>query len=155
MGLLHEAVARLVEADVAVAADAQQLQVHIALGADIGVVLVAEGLGVLGQAVGHPGVLGGDVHMVEQVALHKIAVALVVVGSQAHVLVQVDGAHVLKAEAALFIPVHQIAVGPLGGGAGGQAQQAGGIVGNLRGDDLGGAAAHGLIVFFTIDSHNA
>ena len=154
MGLLDKVVTGLVEADVAVAADAQQLEIHIAPGADIGVVVGAEGSGVLCQAVGHPGVLRENVHVVKEVALHEIAVALVVVGGQAHILVQVDGAHVLKAKAALFIPVHQILVGPLGGGAGGQAQQAGGVVGDLRGDDLSGPAAHSLVVFLTIDSHD-
>ena len=56
VGLLDKVVAGLVKADVAIAADAQQLQADIAHRADIGVVLLAEGLGILGQAVGHPGV---------------------------------------------------------------------------------------------------
>ena len=138
----------------AIAADAQQLQADIAHRADIGVVLLAEGLGILGQAVGHPGVLRGDVHMVEQIALHEIAVALVMRGGQPHILVQVDRQNVLKADKALLIPVYQITVGALGGGAGSQTQHASGVVDNFAGNDLGGAAAHGLVVFFPIDSHD-
>ena len=91
--------------------------------------------------------------MVEEVVLHEVAVALVVVGGQALVLIQIYAADLLEAELALPVPVGQIPVGPHGGGTGSQPQHAGGIVGDLGGDDLSGAAAHGLVVLFHVNSH--
>ena len=154
MGLLHELAARLIEADVSVAANAQQLEVRVPKGLDVGVIGGALLSGVGGHAVGHTGILGEDIHMIKQIALHEVAVALIVVGGQPFVLVQVDGADVLEAEDAGLAPVSQALVSADRGGAGGQAQHAGRIVGDLRCHNLGGAAAYGLVVFLTKNLHN-
>ena len=87
MGWYYELAAGLIKADVAVTAHAQQLQVGAAQATDKRVVAGALGLSVLGQTVGHMGALGPHVHMVEEVMLHEVAVALVVRTGQALVFV--------------------------------------------------------------------
>ena len=68
--------ARLVEGDVAVAADAQHLQVDAAFVGDHPFVLLAIGLEIQSPAVGHVRVARVDVDVIEQVLLHEVAIAL-------------------------------------------------------------------------------
>ncbi len=76
MGLQLKGLARLVEADVAVGAKAQQLQVDAAHAVDDLVVLFAGARGVRVRAVGHVDGLRVDIHPVEEMGLHEVAVAL-------------------------------------------------------------------------------
>ena len=79
VGTLGEGVRRLVEADVAVGAKAQQLQIRAAKAVDDGIVPGALGSGIGVHAVGDIAVGLIDVHVVEQVGAHEVGVALVVV----------------------------------------------------------------------------
>ena len=71
-----EMIARLVEADVAVVADAEQLDIHAAPVLDLPLVRLAHGGDIRGQAVGNDGVFGLDGNMVKQIFLHEPAVSL-------------------------------------------------------------------------------
>ena len=154
MGGHHELVAGLVEADVAVAAHTQQLQVGAAQAADKGVIPGALGLGILGQTVGHVGALGAHVDVVEQVVLHEVAVALVVSAGQALVLVQVHGGHAGKGNLPRLVTLHQALVGADGRGAGSQAQHALGLHNHLSGDDAGRLLTHLIIVLRCINPNH-
>ena len=153
VGLQAEVVAGLVEGDVAVMAHAQQLEVNAAQLRNEFIIGRTLGIGVLGQAVEHVGVLRMDVNMVEEIVLHEIAVALLMVGGQPEVLVQVDGAGLREGQVALLIPLHKLLIEPYGGTAGGQTQHAVGLVDHLRRDNVGRPAAHGLVVFGLINAH--
>ena len=83
----------LVETDMAVGADAQQLQVQPAQGPDGLGVGAAGGVAVFGHAVGQVHLLTGEPQPVEQVLAHEVAVALGMRRRQAHILIQVEGPH--------------------------------------------------------------
>ena len=100
---------RLVEGDVAVVANAQKLQVGRAALAHLGLQLGGVGLGVA-HAAGHKGVCLVDVDMVEQVRVHKIAVALVVRAGQAAVFIQVHRVHGGKIHLAGLVHLGQLLV---------------------------------------------
>ena len=105
-------------------AHAQHLDVNAAQVPDDLVVPAAGLPRVRGQAVRHVGVGGVDIDVVEEVGLHEIAVALVMGGGQADILVQVYRAHPGEAQISLLVPLHQLTVGPDGRGARGQPQHA-------------------------------
>ena len=155
MRALGEAGVRLVEADVAVVADAQQLQVGVAGLLDDAVVLGARGLGVGVGAVRHMGVCLVDVDVIEQVLLHEVVVALGVIVGQATVLVQVVGAHLGEVQVAGLVGLDEVLIGANGRGAGGETQNAAGIHDDLGGDEIRCLAAHVLIVGGMNDTHNA
>ena len=138
----------------AVAAQAQQLQVGVAQGADQLVIPGALGVGVGGQTVGHMGLGNVDIDVVEEVGLHEVTVALVMRRGQPLVLVQIHGLDFLEAEVALLVPDSQLLVGTHGGGTGGQAQHAVGLADDLGGNEVGGPAAHGRVIRLLIDPHN-
>ena len=119
VGLQLKGLARLVEADVAVVADAQQLQVDAAHAVDDLVVLGAGCVRIGVGAVRQVDAGGVDVDVVKQVAVHEAPVAFRVVLGQAAVLVQVHGGDLREINVALVVPLHQLLVGPHRGAAGG------------------------------------
>lgn len=151
VGAQGEVVVGLVEADVAVDAQTQQLQVDAAEVGDQLVVALA--LAVAVDTAGYVGVGKVDVHVVKQVVAHKIGVALVVVGGQTGILVQVNRAHGGEVQVTGLVPLNELLIGADGGGAGSQAQNTVGLELDLSGDDVGGGAAHGVVIFSLDDSH--
>ena len=144
---------RLVEADVAVGAHAQQLQVGVQL-ADQLVIVATLSLGVLGQTAGDVAVSLVDVHMIEQVGTHEVSVGLVMVLAEAHVLVQVDSLNLGEVQLASFILLDQFLVGADGAGAGCQAQNAVGLQGDDGSDDIASLDADISIIFCADQFHN-
>ena len=153
MGAAGKAAVRLVEADVGVAADAQQLKIDAVMLLNDpvipGALQSAVGLGAVRQEAS----VRRDIDMVKQILPHEAAVALGMVPGQAAVFVQVDGNRLPEIQLALLIPLNQMAVGADGGGAGGKAQHALGVQGHLRGDDVRSLQAHVIIIFRTNQSH--
>ena len=111
----------LVERNVAVVANAQQLQIGRAALAHLGLQLGGVGLGVP-HAAGHEGVGFVDVDVVEQVGVHKIAVALLVRAGQAAVFIQVYGVHLGKIHLARLVHLGQLLINGHGRAAGCKAQ---------------------------------
>ena len=146
MGAQLECLVRFIEADVAVVADAQQLQVNAAHIVNDRVIAGALGVGVHVGAVRQVDVGGVDVHMVEQVAVHKAPVAF-------RVLLGQDAGDLGKVQVALVVPLDQLFIGTHGGTAGGQAQHAVGLHDDLGRDDVGGLAGHVVVIFCTDDLH--
>ena len=153
MGAQLECLVRLIEADVAVVADAQQLQVNAAHIVNDRVIAGALGGGVHVGAVRQVDGLGTDVDMVKQVAVHEAPVAFGVLLGQAAVLVQVDRRDLGEVDVALVVPLDQLLVGAHGRTAGGQAQHAVGLHDDLGRDDVGGLAGHVVVIFCTDDLH--
>ena len=149
MGGAGEYAVGLVKADVAVQTDAQQLQVDAAQLLDHRVVSLTLGLQVGGTAVGDKGLSLVDVHVVEQVVVHEIAIALVVTAVQTHVLVQVHAGDGGEVNLAGLVVGDQTLVGAHGGGAGRQTQHAVGFHQNLSGNQVSG-----LIAQLVVGVHN-
>ena len=140
----RERVLRLVEADMAVRPEAEQLQVDTARRLDGLLVGRAHGVGVGVRALGHVRARLVNVHVVEQVLLHEVAVALVVLGVEAAVLVQVERGHVGEADLAGRAVLHEARVQPDGRRTRGQPQHAGRVGVHVGGDTVGRLAAHVL-----------
>ena len=155
VGALDEGVAGLVEADVAVVADAEELEVLVTGGGDGGVVLGAGGLVVLHEAVGHVGVGLVDVHVIEEVHVHEVAIALLVIAGQAAVLVEVVALDLREVQVAGLIGGNEVLVGADGRGAGGKTEHAVGLELDLGRDDVCGLAAHVVIVLGAKNPHDA
>ena len=109
-GTAGEAGARLVEGDVAVGAYAAHEKVDAAgLGNHLLVV------GALRQQVGRIAVedvhiLGLDVDVAEEVGPHEAVVALGMLHIEAHILVHVERHHILEADFAFLVELHQMLV---------------------------------------------
>ncbi len=119
--------AGFVEADVAGAADAENLKVDAADGVDFVFVGFAVGEDLIrgDGARGDVDVFGGDVDVVEELLAHEAGVAFGVVGGEAVVFVEVEGDDVLEAEFFLAVEADEFAVEGDGGGAGGEAEDGG------------------------------
>src|SRR5207249_3503326 len=107
---------RLVEGDVAVGADAQDLQVDPAAFRDTLLVPFAEGGVVTGRPGGNIDVLPRDVHVLEEVLVHEVVVALRVTRRQAHVLVEIERGHAREVELLLLVQSHQLLIQAQGRG---------------------------------------
>ena len=155
MRTLGEVVIGLVEANVTVVTDAEQLQIRVTGSSDDFVVLRA-GSGSVGiGTIGHMRVVQVDVNVIEEVLTHKVVVALGIVVRKATILVEVVGADLGKVDVTLLVPCGELLVGANRGGAGGKTQHAIGLEDNLGRDDIGGLAAHILVVFSFNDLHYA
>ena len=126
-------------------AQTQQLQVDAAGLADGQLVRFASSLRIGVGAIGDARGLGVDVDMVEEVLLHEVAIALVMLGGQAAVLVQVERGDLLEADAVGLEVLHQVRVQPDRRGAGCQAQRGSRVHDQLRGDQISRATAHILV----------
>ena len=120
----------------AVAPDAQHLDVDPAGLVDGRVVAGAFGGLIAGVAVGHAGVGGVDVDVVKELLAHEAVVALFMIHGQVAVFVQVEGAHTGEIQNAALTQADQLLIGGNGGGAGGKTQHTGRIQ-----DHMGGHAA--------------
>ena len=144
----------LVEADVAVVTDAQQLQIHAAQIADDAVIVAALHRSVQLQAIGHVGVSGIDIDVIEEIGAHEVDVALVVGRAQTNILVKIHGANLGEVQIALFIPLDQLLISADGRASGSQAQHAVGLQDDLSGNNIGRFAACVIIILCTDNSHN-
>ena len=138
-----------------VVTNAEQLQIGITGGSDDLVVLRAGSGGIGVGTVGHMRVVQVDVDVIEEVLTHKVVIALGIVVRKAAILVQVVGADLGKVDVALLVPSSELLVGTDRGRAGGKAQHTVGLEDNLRRDNIGGLAAHILVVFSFNDLHYA
>ena len=155
MGAAGEVIVRLVEADMAVVADAEELQVGIAGGGDKLVVCGAVGLGVHIGAIGHERARLVDVHMVEEVVVHEVAVALRIVTGQTAILVEVIRTHLGEIEVARLVLGDKPFIGADRGGTRGKAEHAVRLKGDLGGDKIRRLTAHVLIIGCMDNLHDA
>ena len=100
-----------------VVTQAQKLQVDATRLLDGRLVGEAFGFSVGIRAVGHMSLCLVDVNMVEEVRVHEVAVALVMVAWKSAVLVQVEGSHVFEADLARCAILHKLGIQPDGSGA--------------------------------------
>lgn len=119
--------AGFVEAYMAVAANAQQLQVDTAKAG----YFVFVGSAVLGDAVGgtvgvgNVDVVGFDIYMRKQILLHKVGVAVLVLWDNWVVFIEVKTDDVGETQAFVLVHSHQFLIDQLRGIAGSQAQNRG------------------------------
>jgi hypothetical protein len=129
---------------VAGAANAEQLQVEATVLFNQLVVALAVSFYLLdGQrAVRNVHVFGPNVHVVEQLLVHEVDVALELVRLHGVVLVEVEGDHVLEAEAFLAVQADKLLVHANGRRAGGQTQYGLLALVLLGSDQLGNFVGH-------------
>ena len=101
---------RLVKADVAVMAQAKQLEIDAAERTDHLVVPGAFLSGVRLHAVGNVDAFRRDIDGVEKIFVHEIVVTLVVIPAESLVFVEVDGAHLRKIDVPFMVPLDQLLI---------------------------------------------
>jgi hypothetical protein len=139
---------------VSVDTDAEKLHVHAAEGGDQGIVTGSFGGRIGVGAVGKIYVFGEDIDLIEKVFMHEIGVALVVIGSETAVLVEVDGLDVLEGDLAASATLGKLLVEAEGRGAGSKAEDAVGLEDELGAHDVGGLGAHFFVIFANVDFHD-
>src|SRR5438105_5174065 len=87
----RQLVAGFVEADVAVAADAEQLQIDAAGGDDRGLIALAFSVQIVGPAIKEMNSLGADVNAIEEMTLHESTEASRVTSVDASEFVEIEG----------------------------------------------------------------
>ena len=114
MRALGENVVRLVEANMAVATNAQKLQIA---ETSVGNHLIERSTNLIDIGVrssGNVHVLGVDVDMIEEMLIHEVVVALGVVVRDTKVLVEVIRADLGKVNIALLVPIDKLVIGANG-----------------------------------------
>ena len=151
----------LVESDVAIHTGTAQEQVDAAVGSDLVLVALALSLQVSSHAVEDVDILSGDIDVVEEVVVHEVPVALVMLAGQTNVLVHIEGYHILEGDLAGLILLDQALVNTQRRGTGGQTQDEGTlflVVIDGIGDVLSSPCTHFLVVVlddqFHIQSHS-
>ena len=99
-----------IESNVAVNTGAAQKQVDAAVGSDLILVTLALGFQILSHAVEDVDVLSGNVDVVEEIIVHEVPVALVMLTGQADILVHIEGNNILKGYFASLILLNQALV---------------------------------------------
>ena len=140
--------AGFVEADVTGAADAEDLKIDAAGGADRGFVGGTMGVDLVFGDGARRQVGAGrvEIDVVKKMPPHKRPVALRVLGRERVILVEVEGGDVGEAQALLAVQAHQFGVKADGGGAGREAEDDGAFLGVALADergDFGGDGARG------------
>ncbi len=106
------------------APDAEELYVNAAVIVNHFFVAFAVSLHIIhgDGTVGNMDVFGVNVHMIEEVFLHKMHIALLGFGLHGVVLVKVERHHIAKAEALFLVQAHQFGIHLYGRRSGGQAK---------------------------------
>jgi hypothetical protein len=107
---------------VAVNTGAAQEQVDAAVGSDLILVALALSFQILSHAVENVDVLCGDVDMVEEIIVHEVPVALVMLTGQTNILVHVESNNILEGHFTSLVLLDQALIDTQRGGASGQAQ---------------------------------
>src|SRR5699024_12673715 len=104
VGAQLKSLARLVETDMAVMADAQQLQINAAHTLNDVVITSTFRFGVHVGAVGQVDGSGVDIDQIEQIAVHEAPVALGMLAGETTVLVQGSGRYCRGAQVHAAVP---------------------------------------------------
>ena len=108
MCLFLECCARLVESDVAVVSKSKKLQVNAADAADDFVVCCTCFFAVRLQSVRNEGTLFVDVDMIEQVGVHEVTIALIILRRESFVLVQVYAGDICEIKVTFVVPLDKL-----------------------------------------------
>ena len=146
----------LVEGDVAVHAAAAQEQINAAVGSDLVLITLALGFQILGHAVENVHIFGRNVDMVEEIIMHEVPVALVMLSGQANILVHVEGDHVLEGHFPGLVHLDQALIDTQRRRTGRQTQNKGTVflvVVDGVGDVLCSPFTHSVVVVFDDKFH--
>jgi hypothetical protein len=151
-----DARSRLVETDMAVAADTQQLKIDSAgfpdgvfIRSAILVVIAANG------SVGNVDVAGIDVDVGEEVFVHEMLKAPGMSSGKPQVLIEIEGHDAREIEGALFVKTDEMFVNADHGAAGGQTKHQRRLLMNRAGDELRGLQTNCFVVAFQDNQHAA
>ena len=113
-----------VEADVAGAADAENLEIQTTASLNLILVCLAVGgnLFLCYRAAGQVDVFGGDVDVVEEVGVHEVPVGLYVLTGQTIVFIKVEGGYILEGKTLFLVKTNELGIETKGRSTCGQAQ---------------------------------
>ena len=131
MGSADELFAGLVEADMAIASNAEKLNTYTACCCDLCIVFLAESIGISALSVGNEGVCLVNVDVIEKTIVHKIAIALLVGGFDGIILVKVIGLDAGEIDLAGLVILDKAGIDALGGRTGCKSENAGGILSDI------------------------
>ena len=94
-----------------------------------------------------------DIDMVEKIVVHEIAVALIVIGSERVVFVEIVGSDILEGDLAVFVHFGKVFVHTHGRGTGSKAENAVRLGFEKSRDYFGALAGHFVIVFANDEFH--
>src|SRR6266536_1007934 len=146
---------RLVERDVAVGADAQDLQIDAAAFRDAPLVPLAEGGIIAGRARRDVDVVRGNVHVLEEVLVHEVVIALGVIRGQPDVFVEVERRHAREVHLPRLMQPHQLLIEAEWRRSGRHAEHGVRLGVEHVDDDLRRRLAHLLVVSLDDDFHGA
>ena len=112
----------LVEGNVSVNAAAAEEQINSAKGRNLILVSLALGIKVLSHTVQYVYVLRRDIYVIEEIIVHKVPIALVMLSRKSYVFVHIEGYDVLEAYLACLIHSNKPFVNAKGRGARRQAK---------------------------------
>src|SRR5467141_1015436 len=151
-----DAGSRLVEADVAVAPDAQKLKVDSSCLSDsllvrcaVLIVIAADG------SVGNVDVSGIRVDVREEVFLHEMMKAPRMCGGKSEIFIEIKGNDAREIERALFVQMHEMFVDADHGAAGCQSKHQRRFFAHRAGNELRGLEADFFVVAFQDNQHAA
>ena len=147
--------AGLIEADVAIVADSQQLQVNAARLPDGSIVGAGGSLRVGGVSIRDVDVFRRHVDMAEQLLPHEEMVGAGMLRRKALVFIQIEADGPGKIKITRLVHGNQVLVGAHGRGAGGKAKNAVRLVQQLCGHQRSGCMAHLLRRIKNMDLHGA
>ena len=141
----------LVEGDVTVNAATAHEEIDSAVRRDLFLVTSALCLEILSHTVKNVDILCGNVYMIEEVVVHEVPVALVVILGKTNVFVHIEGNYVLEGNLTLLIHLDELLVNSERRRAGGKAEDEGTVlfvVVDSVGDVLSSPCAHCVIIVF-------
>jgi len=147
----------LVESDVTVNAAAAEEEVDSAVGSDLVLISLALSLEVLSHTVKNVDILSGNVYVVEEIGVHEVPVALVMLTGKTNVLVHVEGNNVLEGNLACLVHFDKILVNAERGGTGRKSENERTVflvVVDSVSDVLSSPLAHCFVVVFDDKFHS-
>ena len=143
----------LVKSDMTVLTYSENLEINTSYGVYHSLVHKALGICVLCQSVRNVCARHIDIYSAEKMLIHKITIALIVIGRNRIVLIKVKGGHVREIYLSVLIHLYKIIVKTYWRRAGRQAKHAVGLKYYLACHKLGGAQRHFLIIIANNYSH--
>ena len=146
----------LVESNVAVYTAAAHEQVDTAVGSDLVFVALALCFQIFSHTVQNVDILSRNVDVVEEIVVHEVPVALVMLSGQTNILVHIEGHNILEGDLTGLVHLDEALVNAQRGGTGGQTQNEGAVfcvVVDGIGDVVGSPLAHGVVIVFDDQFH--
>ena len=155
MSLGLKCFARLIESNMSVVSQAKKLQIHTAGRTDHFFISCTLFLRIQVHTVRKMSSLRINIHIVKQIMIHEIKIALIIFSRQSLVLVQIDRCYITKIQITLLIPFNELFVGSDRCGTGSQTQHTVWFHNDLCGNNVCCLTAHVVVIFCFNNFHHS